>query len=100
MNLIAFKPKKQLKVHLILFKKNTGTPFQKTPTKALETLDCSLTISRESCSFDIPLQKDYGGWRLGLTNLESYNSIVNTINKNFETQIQKPNKKEQFLYRI
>ena len=100
MNLNSYKPKNITEDLLLLITKNAGTLIQQTHIKAQESLEYKLTKSRESFSFDTPLQLGNGEWLLRLTSLEVYNSLFTITNKNTKFKISKPNEKKGKRYSL
>ena len=76
MNLNIIRPKNKTKDLLFSITKNCETLIKQTYRKAEETLEIELNKSRETFSFNPPIQVG-GSWMVGLISLEIYNSIFN-----------------------
>ena len=68
--------------------KNCETLIEETHRKPEETLEFKNTKQRETFHFDPPIQIE-GDRRLGLTDLEVDNSILNTTEENNEFELYK-----------
>ena len=86
MNLNMIQPKNETEDLLLSITKNCETLIQQTHTKPQETLEFKMTKSRETFHFNPPIQvKD--DWKIGLTDLEVYNSIFNITEENNKFQL-------------
>ena len=85
-----FKPRNESEDLLLSITKNCKKLIDQTYKKSEEVLEFKLTKSRESFSFNPPIQIE-GSWMIGLINLEVYNSIFNIINKNNKFELYSEN---------
>ena len=68
---------------LLLIKKHTDTLIQQTETKPQETLEFRMNRSKQTFSFNPPLNLiEESIWLLGVTSLEFTNSVFNITNEN------------------
>ena len=68
---------------LLLFKKLTNTLIEQTKTKPQETLEFKMIRSKQTFSFNPPINLiEEGNWLLGVTSLECTNSVFYIINEN------------------
>ena len=81
MNLNMIRPKNETEDLLLSITKNCETLIEQTHRKAEETLEFKMSKSRETFHFSQPIQIQ-GGWMIGLTDLEVYNSIFNITEEN------------------
>ena len=86
MNLDMFKPRNETEDLLLSITKNCETLVDQTSRKEEQTLEFKLIKSRESFSFNPPIEIQ-GSWMIGLINLEVYNSIFNITNGNNKFEI-------------
>ena len=80
MNLNMIRPKNETEELLLLITKSCETLIQQTHRKAEETLEFKKHNSRETFHLKPPIQVK-GDWRIGLVDLEVYNSIFNITRK-------------------
>ena len=67
----------------LLNKKRTDTLIQQTKTKPEETLEFKMIRSKQTFSFNPPINSVVEGkWSLGVTSLECTHSVFNITNKN------------------
>ena len=86
MNLIMVQPKNETEDLLLSITKNCETFFKQTHTKAEETLEFKLAKSRETISFKPPTSIE-ASWMIGLTSLDTYNSIFKKAHENNQFQL-------------
>ena len=82
------RPKNQTEDLLLSITKNCETLIEQTHTKPQETLEFKMTKPREIFHFKPPIQIK-GGWMIGLTDLEVYNSIFNITEENNKFELYK-----------
>ena len=92
MNINVIRPKNQTDL-LLSITKNCETLIEQTHRKAEETLEFKMIKPKETFHFKPPIQI-VGNCRIGLTDLEVYNSIFNITEQNNKLQLYKfPNEK-------
>ena len=74
------------KIYYHLLPKNCETLIEQTHRKAEETLEFKLNKSKETFHFKPPISIE-GSWKIGLTDLEVYNSIFNITEENNKFEI-------------
>ena len=68
---------------LLLIKKHTDTLIQQTKTKPQETLEFKMTQSKQTFSFNPPINLfEQDKWLLAVSSLECTNSVFNITNEN------------------
>ena len=68
---------------LLLFKKHTDTFIDHTKTKPQETLEFKMIRSKQTFSFNPPINLvDEGKWLLAVSSFECTNSVSNITNEN------------------
>ena len=77
------RPKTETEDLLLSLTKNCETLFEQTHRKAEETLGFKMIQSKLTFHFKTPIPTD-GSWMLGLTDLEVYNSNINTTKSKFQ----------------
>ena len=90
MNLNMIRPKNDTEFFLLSFSKNCGTRIKQTHRKAEETVEFSISKSRETLYFDPPISVE-GSWLIGLPSLEAYNSIFNISEENIKFELYTDN---------
>ena len=76
---------------LNLFKKQTDTLIEQTKTKPQGTLEFRMIRSKQTFSFNPPINLlEEGKWLLGVTSLECTNSVFNKTNENNSFSIFMP----------
>ena len=76
---------------LILNKKHTDTLIEQTKTKPQETLDFKMIRSKQTFSFNPPINLvDEGKWLLGVRSLECTTSVFTITNENESFSITIP----------
>ena len=88
MNLSMIRPKTQTEDLLLSITKNCETLIEQTHRKAEETLEFKMIKPRETFHFRPPIQVK-GDWKLGLVDLEIYNSIFNITEENNKFELYK-----------
>ena len=81
MNLNMIRPKNETEELLLSITKNCETLIEQTHTKPQKTLEFKIIKPRETFHFKPPIQIK-GDWKIGLTDLEVYNSIFNITEEN------------------
>ena len=68
---------------LLLIKKHTDTLVEQTKTKPQETIEFKMVPSKQTFSFNPPINLvEEGRWLLGATSFEVMNSVFNITNEN------------------
>ena len=76
---------------LLLIKKHTDTLIQQTKTKPQETLEFKMIQSKQTFSFNSPINLvEEGKWLLRVTSLECTNSVFNITHENNSFSITVP----------
>ena len=88
MNLNMIQPKSETEDLLFSITKNCEMLIEQTHRKAEETLEFKMNKSREIFHISPPIQVK-GGWMIGLTDLEVYNSISNITEENNKFELYK-----------
>ena len=88
MNLNMIRPKNDTEDLLLSITKNCETLNEQTHRKAEETLEFKMLKSKETFHFKPPIHVK-GDWMVGLTDLEVYNSILNTTEENNKFELYK-----------
>ena len=88
MNLNMIRPKNETEDLLLSITKNCETLIDQTHRKAEETLDFKMIKPRETFHFKPPIQVK-GDWKIGLVDLEVYNSIFNITEEINKFQLYK-----------
>ena len=88
MNLNMIRPKNETQDLLLSITKNCQTLIEQTHRKPEETLEFEMINSRETFHFKPPIQIK-GDWKVGLTDLEVYNSIFNITEENNKFKLYK-----------
>ena len=73
---------------LLSITKNCETLIQQSHTKPEEMLEFKMNKSKQTFHFNTPVQFK-GGWMIGLTGLEVYNSIFNITGQNYKFELCK-----------
>ena len=82
------RPKIETEDLLLSKTENCETLIEKTHRKAEERLEFKMTQSKQTFHFKPPIPIE-GSWKIGLTDLEVYNSIFNITEENIEFEIYK-----------
>ena len=91
---------------LLSIKKHTDTLVEQTNTKSQETLEFKMVQSKQTFSFNPPINSvEEGKWLLGVSSFEVTNSIFNITNENYSFSITIPShwireKAQQFIDKL